>query len=185
MDEKEIIDKLFARSNDALAEIITKYGKLCHSISRSIVGNNEDAEECVDDAMVKIWCTIPPNRPKSFKAYLLKIVRNISLDKYSYNEAGKRSVRHKICIEELNNDIPATASVEDEIDTTYLAEYIQSFLGTLDKDERIMFVSRYWYMDSNEEIAKLLGISKGGVRIKLHRIRMKLKDYLEERGYRV
>lgn len=181
IDDKEIIELFFDRSEKALVELDIKYGKLCHKLSHNILNNCQDAEECVNDAYLGIWNTIPPAKPDPLRAYVCKIVRNISLKLYYRKRAVKRSSVYDIAMQELENSLPALNTVETEIETRELIHIIESFLDTLSDENCVIFLRRYWFSDTYAEIAKRIGISEKSVSMRLVRIRKQMKQYLEER----
>ena len=185
MEDNKIIELLFARSEKALTEVSRKYGKLCLQVATNILGNHADAEECVNDAYLALWKAIPPQRPQFLLAFLLRIVKNICINRYEYNTASKRNSNYTVCLEEIAYCIPASTSVEEELEASLTATYIQEFLDTLSSKDRILFVRRYWYFDAFEHLAALTGMREGTVRVRLSRVRDKLRKYLEERGVKL
>ena len=130
-DDVKIIELFFNRSEQAIRELDNKYGKICHNLSYNIVNNRQDAEECVNDAYLGTWNTIPPVKPNPLLSYVLKIVRNISLKVYWGKEAVKRSSRYTVALEEIGSCIPDRKTVENEIEVRELARIIEKFLDTL------------------------------------------------------
>ena len=183
VDDEEIISLFFARSERAIAELSLKYGGICMKLSRNIVGSPYDADECVNDAYLGVWNTIPPRRPGSLPAYLCRIVRNISVKKYCFNNAKKRRTGYDKALEELEYCAAGTSSVEDSYTAQELAESINGFLNQLKKGDRVMFVKRYWFADSLSDISEQYGISRHNVSVRLFRIRKKLRKYLEKEGF--
>lgn len=181
IDDEKIIEMFFERSEQGIRELHNKYGKICRSLSYNIVGNRQDAEECVNDAYLGAWNAIPPAHPNPLLTYLCKIVRNISLKLYHKSEAAKRSSQHTIAMEEIEACIADPNTVEAEIEARELARIIESFLDTLTVKERVIFMRRYAYMDTYADIAKCVGISEKNVSVRLTLIRQKMKDYLIER----
>lgn len=182
MEDDQIINLFFERSEQALAELSKKYGGICHRVSQNILNNASDAEECVNDAYLGAWNSIPPQRPHPLLTYLCRIVRNLSIKKYHENTAGKRSSKYDVALEELEDCLSAPGSVEDDCTARELSEMIGSFLDTLDHENRVMFVRRYWFSDSLPEIAVMFGISSHNVSVRLFRKREKLRNYLEREG---
>ena len=121
IDDKRIIELFFDRSEKALEELDIKYGKLCHTLSLNILNSRQDAEECVNDAYLGVWNAIPPARPDPLRAYVCKIVRNISLKLYYKKEAEKRNSAYDIAMQELEDCLPAPGTVEAEVETKELA----------------------------------------------------------------
>ena len=171
----------FERDQQAIQELDTKYGKVCHKLSYNIVNNRYDAEECVNDAYLGAWNTIPPTKPQSLQAYICKIVRNISLKLLYRNEAAKRKSVCEVAMQEMEAYLPAQNTVEAEIEAKELAAIIDAFLDTLSVENRIIFMRRYAYFDTYAEIANRVGLSKKNVSVRLAHIRRKMKKYLMER----
>ena len=183
MDDKQIIDLLFARSETALEQISSKYGRLCYKLAGNILGNAQDCEECVNDAYLGVWNSIPPNRPDSLMAYLCRIVRNICLKKYRYNSADKRNSQMDVAIEELSGVLSSREDVEGQVEAAELTKIIDQFLAQLKQVDRVVFMRRYYFSDSYEDIARLTGISEKNVSVKLNRVRNKLREHLRSKGY--
>lgn len=185
LEDSKIIDLFFARMEQAIVELSAKYGTVCGRISRNILKNDLDAEECVNDAYLAAWNTIPPEKPNPLKTYIVRIVRNISITKYHANTSVKRNSYYDAALEELESCLAACATVEQEITAKELSEQIDRFLDTLDKENRIMFVRRYWYSDSISDMAEMFQMSKNNVSVRLSRIREKLKTHLKKEGYEI
>jgi len=182
MDDNQIINCFFDRSEDAIQMLSVKYGGICAHTAQNILENEEDAQECINDAYLAVWNTIPPARPQSLLSYLLRILRNISLNRRAYNQAAKRAGNFQVCIDELQWCLAGGDPPDELYDAKLLSDYLNDFLSGLSKPDRLLFVRRYWYMDSYEYLARNLGISPGAVRTRLSRLRQKLKHYLSERG---
>lgn len=182
IDDEKIIDLFFQRSEQAIRELDIKYGKVCHNLSYNIVNSRQDAEECVNDAYLGAWNAIPPVHPNPLLAYIVKIVRNISLKVYWKKEAAKRNSTYTIALQEIEGCIADQKTVEDEIEARELARIIENFLDMLTLKERVIFMRRYAYMDTYADIAKRVGISEKNISVRLTLIRQKLKQYLIERG---
>ena len=184
MEDNQIIDLYFARSEQAIQETDTKYGGYCYSIAYHILSNQEDSEESVNDTYLAAWRNIPPHCPSALAAFLGKITRNISLDRWKNRKAQKRGGGEvPIALEELGECIPSGDSPEQTIERRELLHNINAFLGSLSETERKVFVCRYWYLDSSQEIAEQFGFSQGKVISMLHRTRGKLNKYLKKEGY--
>lgn len=181
-EDEKIIELFFERSEQAIRELDMKYGKVCHRVSYNIVNSRRDAEECVNDAYLGAWNTIPPAKPNPLLAYICKIVRNISLKIYYRNEAAKRNSTYGIAMQELEDSLSAPDTVESEIEAGELAEIIESFLEGMTIENRVIFMCRYAYMDTYSDIAGRVGLSEKNVSVRLTRMRRKLKQYLIERG---
>ncbi len=172
------MDLLFERSEQAINELQTKYGALCHRIADNILNNRQDTEECVNDTLLGVWNSIPPNRPRSLAGYVGKIARNLALKTYERNTAIKRNSHYDVALEELSECLPSSSSIEEEMEAKDTAERINRFLQTLDPEARILFVRRYWHADSIEELAKLFHTSRRTITLRLFRIRKALKKVL-------
>lgn len=182
LDDRKIIELFYERSEQAIVELSNKYGYACTKVADNILNNMQDVEECVNDAYLGAWNTIPPQNPNPLINYICRIVRNIAIKKYHFNTAAKRNSIYDVALDELENCIPAMSSVEDEINAIEVSKCINLFLETLDKENRILFVRRYWYSDSIADLAKLFCTSKHNVSVRLSRTRDKLKRYLIEKG---
>ena len=181
VDDEKIIDLFVERSERAIRELDNKYGKICNKLSYNILNNRQDAEECVNDAYLGAWNAIPPEHPDPLLAYIVKIVRNISLKIYWKKGAAKRNSIFTVAIQEIDNCIADQETVEDEIEARELARIIEDFLDTLTTKERVIFMRRYAYADTYADIAKRVGISEKNVSVRLTLIRQKMKQYLIER----
>ena len=178
MEDREIIELFFERSEQAIVELSDKYGALCLRTASHILNNRQDAEECVNDAYLAVWNTVPPARPDPLLSYLMRIVRNIAIKKYHANTAEKRNSSYDLALSEIEESFPSRDSVEEEVEARDTARRINRFLSTLEKKDRILFVRRYWQGDSVEELAELFSITKHNVSVRLLRIRKKLNRYL-------
>jgi len=183
MDDDMILDLYWARSESAVNETTKKYGRYCFSIANNILQNNEDAEECVNDTYIKTWSVIPPQRPVILRAFLGKITRNLSLNKYKGQRAQKRGGNNIALIYgELEDCIPSNDNVETEYETGVIIEIINSYLLSLESENRIIFVRRYWYADSISTISAHFQMSESKVKSMLFRARNNLKKHLENEG---
>ena len=179
--DRHIIDRLFARSEEGLALLQTHYGKLCHRIALNLLGSREDAEECVNDTYLAVWNTIPPNRPASLMAYVGKVTRNIAVSCLRKRGAKGRRCEGTVLLDELAECLPDTDSPDPADDLT-LREALQSFFDGLSEEDRAIMVRRYYDGEPTEAIAVSLGLRHGTVRVRLHRLRERLREHLEERG---
>ena len=180
VDDSKIIELFFERSEQAIIELSNKYGLVCNRIAYNILNNRLDAEECVNDAFLGVWNKIPPERPEQLFSYLCRIVRNQALKKYHENTAVKRNSIYDVSLDEILEFIPSGVSVESQVEANRIAELINRFLQTQDPKNRIIFVRRYWFCDSIDEIADLLKTNRNYVSVRLHRIRKALKEYLKK-----
>ena len=183
MEDHQIIELYFQRSEQAVAETADKYGRYCHTIADHVLGNPEDAEECVNDTWFHTWNAIPPTRPNCLRAYLGKITRNLSINRFLSRSAAKRGGGETAAIlDELSDCVAAKETVESAIDERELGRAISGFLETLPEKKRVIFVRRYWYLCPVAEIAESLDEGESMVKMSLSRMRGKLRDYLEKEG---
>lgn len=183
MDDSAIIELFFSRSEQAIRELDSKYGKVCHNLSYNILGSRQDAEECVNDAYLGTWNAIPPAQPNPLLAFLCRIVRNLSLMRYHANQAAKRGGGgYTVALEEVEDCLASPHMVERELEEQELVRLIEDFLGTLSLENRVIFMRRYWFSDSYEDIAVRMSLSGKNVSVRLTRIRKQIRRYFEERG---
>ncbi len=183
MEEDEtIIALFFQRDERAIQALDAKYGRLCAQLSHRIVNDRQDAQECVNDAYFALWNAIPPERPRSLAAYLCKTVRNCSLKYCERKTAAKRSSVYDMAMEEIEPWLPGPETVEEALAVRELTRLIKDFLDTLPVENRVIFMRRYAYLDSYQEIADRVGLSTKAVSVRLTRLRRKLKDHLEKEG---
>lgn len=185
MEDAQILELYFARSERAIGETQKKYGGYCYQIAENILHNRQDAEESVSDTWLSAWNSIPPQRPDIFSAFLGKITRNLAIDRWRKSRAFRRGGGEiALALEELQGCVSGSGSLENEFIRRETMESIRSFLTGLPTVERNVFLCRYWYLDSTEEIAEKSGFSQTKVRSMLHRIRGKLDAHLREEGLR-
>lgn len=182
MEDSQIIELYWQRSESAIQETSRKYGKLCRRIAINIVGNFSDAEECENDTYVATWNAIPPARPNIFSAFLSKIARNIALNRYEYNRAQKRNNEFDLILSELEECIADKNTVEKAYEEGVVAAIIDEFLEGLSQEKRVIFVRRYWYSDPVKDIARRMQVSESKVKTVLFRTRKELQKYLADRG---
>lgn len=180
MDDNRIIALYWQRDESAIEESNRKYGKYCRTIAYNILYSYEETEECLNDTWLNAWRAIPPERPKKLRHFFGCITRNLALDRYGYNKAQKRNADVQLAIDEFWECIPnGDAPIED---TYILKEQINRFLASLDSRTRIIFLQRYWYTCSVQEIARSMDLTEGHISVILHRTRNKFKAYLEKEG---
>lgn len=184
MNDEEIISLYNKRSERAIEETSQKYGGLCRSIAFGILRSDEDAEECVNDAYLAVWRSIPPEHPMSLSAYLSKITRNTALNRVRDRTAEKRGgTQYDQLLGELAECLVSESG--DMVDSIALSLAINSFLSSLDPTTRMIFMRRYWYMKQTKEIAREFRLTDVNVRLILHRARKKLKEYLSREGIEI
>ncbi len=180
MEDKAIIQLYWDRDQQAIPATADKYGAYCTTIARNILASREDAEECVNDTYLHAWNGMPPQRPDILSAFLGRITRNLSLDRYRRNSAAKRgSGQTDAVLTELSGCV---GGVERELERQELVEALNDFLAALPGDKRDMFLCRYWYTDSLGDIARRFSTTENAVAAMLYRLRRKLRTHLEERG---
>ena len=184
MDDSEIIRLFFERSEQAITAVSQKYGRYCKTVAMNILQNNEDADECVNDALMRLWNSIPPNEPPMFSAYLARIVKNCAYNKLRLERQEKRGGGEtSLVFEELSECVSGNLNVEDELEFKELQEAISGFLRKISFKRRRIFLLRYWYCFSVSKIAELLGTTENSVSVTLSRVRREIKEYLTKRGY--
>ncbi|MBQ6877733.1 MAG: sigma-70 family RNA polymerase sigma factor [Oscillospiraceae bacterium] len=183
MEDEKIIDLYFERNESAISETAEKYGNYLYKIAFNILSDNEDSEESVNDTYMSAWNTIPPEKPNVFSAFLSKITRYISLNRYRAKKTEKRGGGEiDAAFEEIEECVPDKSNIYDEIETKELAEIISDYLKKLPETERKIFVCRYYYLDSLSDISKQFGFSQSKVASMLHRTRKKILSHLEKEG---
>ena len=185
MEDEQILNLYFSRSEQAIGETAVKYGPYCHSIAFHVLENMEDAEECVSDTWLSAWNAIPPTRPSPLSAFLGRITRNLSIDRWRRNRAVKRGgCQMELALEELKDCVSGAGSLESDLIRRETLGAVNRFLGELNTVERNVFLCRYWYLESSREIGEHTGFSQAKVRSMLRRIRGRLDTYLEKEGLR-
>lgn len=182
MEDSQIIDLFFERSERAIDELSKKYGASCMKVAFNVLGNKEDSEECVNDSFFGVWNKIPPEKPNPLLVYLLRIVKNLSIKRCQYNGAKKRADAFILNIEDFEWVSREEDSTEKKFDTMMISQYIDEFLDMVSEENRMLFVRRYWYFDKISDIAKEAGLKEATVRKRLQRIRDELKFYLLGKG---
>ena len=182
MEDQYIIELLFARAESAIDALAQKFGKALHRLAMNILHSQQDVEECVNDTYMALWNTIPPQKPDPLCAYTFKIGRNIALKRLRSNTAQSRNSSYDLSLDELADCIPDD-SIWETLDARALGRSIDRFLSAQTKENRVIFLRRYWYGDSIRLIAKDTGLREGTVSVRLNRIRGALKDYLYKEGY--
>lgn len=185
MDDREIIELYWERSDNAIAQMAEKYGRYIHKIAYAILGNPEDSEECVNDTYIKAWNAMPPHKPQLLSVFLGKITRNTALDRYEYTKAKKRTGQVVSILDEMELCIPDQKTGGSLADELALKEAINGFLRSLPTQTRKIFVRRYWYMSPVKEIARDFGLTVSNVKVTLLRTRNRFKEYLEQEGIEI
>ena len=184
MEDSRITELFWERKEVAITEVQEKYSKYCLSVAMRILGNEQDAEEVVNDAFLAAWNSIPPHRPEILSTYLAKLTRRIAVDRLRLRKAQKRGRGEtELALEELEEILPAEGDPAAEAEARALEESVQRFIASLPEADRDLFLARYWHLYSIEELAKALGVRKGSLKTRLFRLRKKLKDCLREEGF--
>lgn len=184
MEDKQIIALYFARDEEAIRQTDSVYGQQLFRLAERIIKNGQDAEESVSDTYERAWETIPPQKPKHFFAYLAKICRHFALDRLDWIHAAKRKAEVVSLTAEMEICIP-DAQQDREMEGKELGMILDTFLRTLTPENRMVFLRRYWYVDTIGEIAARYGISESAVQMRLSRTKDKLRAYLEKEGIQV
>ena len=184
MEDHQIIDLFFDRNEQAIKETAAKYGSLCFSIANKLLNNDEDSEECVNDTYLKVWNEIPPTRPNYFSAFLCKITRLLSLKKLEFSNAMKRSSSLTVSVDELE-EVLQDERIAPNTDAAELGSLISDFLRHERADARNMFLRKYLFFDTVDEIAERFGINQNTVKSMLFRTRNRLREYLRKEGIEV
>ena len=180
-EDQRLVAMFENRNEQAIAETEHTYGGFCYSIAYRILQNEQDAEECVNDTMLRIWNAIPPAKPDSLRAFVITLTRRLALDQYDLHRAAKRgSGQAEVPLEPLSGSLTAGEDPASAAEQTLLREALGRFLSGLPKDTRLMFVERYWYMMPVREIAEVHGIGQSRVKMSLARTRRKLETFLRE-----
>lgn len=186
LDDSAIVALYNQRNESAIHETDHKYGKLLHSTSYNIVTNTLDAEECVSDTYLNIWNSIPPTIPKSLKAFALRIVRNISINRLTHSQRKKRgNGEYQVALHEIEGTLSEGGGSFDFTDELALQDTMNRFLASLSEEQRAMFIGRYWYFDSIADISHNLGIGSSKVKMTLKRCRESLRTVLQKEGFSI
>lgn len=184
MEDSQIIDLYWDRDEKAIKASKNKYGVYCLSVAHNILGDYEDSEECLNDTWLRAWNAIPPARPNNLKAYLAKLIRNLAIDKVKANKAKKRGGDNYIeALDELAEVVAGPGNPEDQVITNELGGLINKWLRGLKQREANVFIRRYFYTESIATVAENYGLSQANTRVILTRLRVSLKEYLQEEGY--
>ncbi len=181
MEDAAIIDLYWARDQQAIVESDHKYGTFCAGLARNILASIQDAEECVNDTWHRAWDTMPPQRPGSLRAYLGRIVRNLAIDRWRRGRAQKRGEGMEVMLSELEGCLPGGQSPERELENREITRAIEGWLDTLSKEERALFLRRYWNGERVADLAQSWGCPPNRVSQRLLRLRGGLRRYLEEK----
>jgi RNA polymerase sigma-70 factor (ECF subfamily) len=179
--DKRILLMFYNRDEQALQATIAEYGALCRAVARDILEDEQDVEECVNDALLTVWNAIPPAKPDNYRAYLLKILRNIALNRYKANHRNKRGngPYHEV-LDELAEILPSPQNTEDIVAQREMLSAISRFLSTVPHVQRDIFVRRYWSFSSFADLANDFNMTENHVKVTLTRLRKRLQKYLKK-----
>lgn len=184
MEDAQIIALYWQRSGDAIRESDEKYGPYCFTLSHRITGVREDAEECVNDTWLRAWGAMPPEKPNYLRLFFAAITRNLSLDRLKAHGAEKRGGKScTLALDELSECVSGSPEVEDTLIAKELTQSLDRFLAALDAQSRGIFLRRYFFLESAEEIAQRYDLKPGTVTVRLHRTRRALRTHLEKEGF--
>lgn len=182
MEDSKIIALFNERSQKALSELSEKYGRLCFKVAKNILGSNEDAEECVNDTLLVLWNSIPPENPFPLSAYAAAVTRRQALKKYNFDRAKKRNSCFDTALDELEGVFASADSPENEVFLKDISDGMNRFLEKQSPENRVFFVRRYFFGDSVTDIAEASGNTPHFISVRLQRTREALKKYLEKEG---
>lgn len=182
LEDEQIIDLFFERSEQAVGELDRKYGSAVSKTAANLLHSKQDVEECVNDTWLGVWNSIPPHRPDPLVSYVCRIARNLAVSRLRRDAAAKRNGGFDLVLDEIQDFLPASMDVEAEYEVRELLDRINRFLSALPYDDRFLFVRRYWYADSVKEIAAAMRVREGLVSVRLFRLREKLRKSLEKEG---
>ena len=183
MEDQQIIELYWARSEQAIRESETKYGAFCLSIARNILAQEQDAEECVNDTWLRAWNAMPPQRPSILSAFFAKLTRNLSLDRWRRQRAAKRGGgQTALALQELEECLPDRRRPDEALEAAETARLISAFLRRQGELDRKLFVRRYFYLESLADLGARFGLTQGQVKSRLHRVRQRLRAELEREG---
>lgn len=185
LEDEKIISLFFERSEEAVEQVKAKYGEACMHLLKNLLVNIQDAEECANDVYLALWNNIPPERPAPLLTYLLKIARNQALRRLTYENAQRRDRRQVVAWEELESCIASATTVEQTLEGKLLEEALDRFLRSLPREERLLFLRRYWFCDSITALAETFGYSQSKIKSRLFRLRGKLRTFLQQEGWNV
>lgn len=183
MEDRQIVELYWQRSEQAVAETDRKYGRYCEAIAYAVCSDRQDAEECVNDTWLRAWNAMPDKRPTALGAFLGRITRNLAINLFERKNRQKRGGgQMTVALEELEDCIPGREDPQRQVELEELRQALGRFVAELNETEKVVFTARYWYLKSVEEIAGRMGFTQSRVKSLLFRLRRRLGRYLEEEG---
>jgi len=182
MQDEQIVALYWNRDEDAITESDRHYGAYCRRIAMNILSSHEDSEECVNDTWHRTWENVPPQKPNSLAAFFGRIVRNLSISRYRANRAKKRFDGITLLLSELDDCVPSHDSTERASEGRLISEAIDQWLSRLPKDDRVLFVRRYWFCEAVNTFAKEFGATQNQIAQRMLRLRRDLRSALEREG---
>lgn len=182
MDDRQILKLFFVRAEGAIEALAEKFGNTLERIAMNILENREDAQESTNDTYLALWNAIPPQEPEPLAPYVYRTGRNVALKHLAHNRAQKRCSRYDVSLEELSGCLPGD-DLEQTVDARAVGQAMDAFLQSQSRENRYIFLRRYWYGDSVRDIAGALKMQENAVSVRLNRLRGKLKDYLIKEGF--
>ncbi len=183
LDDEEIIELYWQRKEEAISETDNKYGELLFRIAYNILNDKSDSEECQNDTYLDVWNAIPPTRPRVFLAFISKIARRIAIDLYR-KKARKKSIpsEFKSSIEELEYCLQGEGEIDSSLNVNELSRLINGYVKSLPDKQRYIFVGRFYFSSSIEQIARELGVTPSNVYKSINKIKKGLKEHLKGNG---
>lgn len=186
MEDEKIVSLYWEREESAISETEKKYDRYLTKIAYNILYDREDSRESVNDTYLAAWESMPPHRPSVLSAYLAKLTRRISIDRFRLKTRQKRiPSEYMISLSELDECVSGGNPTEEIINVRLLADAIGVFLRTQSTEVRTAFLGRYYFLDPVKEVAAYCGMTESKCKSLLHRTRLGLKDYLRKEGFEV
>ena len=184
-EDIKLVQLLFERDEQVLEQITLQYRGAYKNILRKLLSSEEDISECENDVLLAVWNSIPPNRPQNLCAYICRLARNIGINRFKYNKRAKRGDGYSLILDELSETIPDKSpdnNYSRREENRQINAVISQFLNQLDPETRVLFIRRYYYLESVTELAERFKMSENRVAVKLFRARKKLHKLLEKEG---
>lgn len=183
MNDEQIVQLFWDRSQQGLVHVQETYGRLIRSICGNILSDPRDAEEAAADTYLRLWRSIPPARPENLQAYILRLSRNAALDLLRSKNREKHDRRREVLFSELDSCLPTRCTNLEKLEERELSAQISRYLSTLDKLSRSLFIRRYYFTEDLDTLSKHFHMTKPVISARLYRIRKGLRSHLEKEGY--